>query len=353
MRYVFIGDFSGLSLFLSQGLEALGQDVVFYSNGDGWKGIPRGLSIWNNNVMPALRPLQQVAGAWRVHQALRQDDIIILATEFIFNRYIDATLLNWLADSAGRVVLLHAGCSDSFHAARESTMLCRECKRHDLNGGNCVFVNDRWAGMMSLFKHLDKVVPFTEAYVPSARAYVVPSSRTEVTPPLHFPVDVAYLEQYRQTDSPRPRRVLHGMNRLGFKGTMHLRNLMEARATLADLIHMPVRMPFDQFLRTLGETDIVLDQLLADCYGMTGALALALGTSVAFGHLGAKPTSGFDGTGCIPFRVTGDAEIDAIALEQALTHHLDTRPHPDDVRELAWLRHDHLKVAQQFLERVK
>ncbi len=353
MRYVFVGDFSGLSLFLSRGLEALGQEVVLYSNGDGWKGIPRGRSIWNNDVRPVLRPLKQVVGAWQLRHALREDDVLVLATEFIFNRHIDAALLSWLAASAGRVVLLHAGCSDGFHAARESTMLCRECKRHDLNGGDCVFVNGRWSGMTSLFDRLDTVVPFTEAYVPSARDYQRPGTGTVVTAPIHFPIDVAHLEQYLHREGPPPHRVLHGMNRLGFKGTMYLRELMAARPSLTGLIHLPQRMPFDQFLRTLGGTEIVLDQLLADGYGMTGALALALGTSVAYGHLEESPTAGFDGTGCVPFRVTGEASADARTLEETLVRHLDTRPHPDDVRALAWQRHDHLKVAAQFLEHVK
>lgn len=353
MRYVFVGDFSGLSLFLSRGIEALGQEVVLYSNGDGWKGIPRGRSIWSNDVRPILRPLQQVAGAWRLRQALREDDVLVLATEFIFNRHIDASALHWLAGAAGRLVLLHAGCSDGFHAIRASTMLCRECKQHDLHDDNCVFGNDRWPGMGRFFDRIDTVVPFTEAYVPSARQYQQAGSGTVVTAPLHFPIDIAHLEQYQQSDRSRANQVLHGMNRLGFKGTMHLRRLTEARPSLKRLICFPERMPFDQFLLSLGSTEIVLDQLLANGYGMTGALALALGTSVAYGHLDELPTVGFDGTGCIPFRVTGETSVDAIVLEDALVRHLDDRPHPDDVRALAWQRHNHMKVAAQFLEQLK
>lgn len=346
-RTVFIGDFSGLSLFLSRGLQACGVDTLLYSNGDGWKGIPRSNQLFEGGNNTFTRAWNQVRGARSLMGTLGMNDTLVLSTEFLFNRWIDAKLLDGLMNKSGRTVLLHAGCSDGFHRLHVDQLLCRNCKQHDLNSQQCVFDHARWPGLASVLKRVDLVVPFTNFYIESAQMFGVPASC--VTTPLHLPIDFDYVHGLVQEHTLRSGTV-HGQNRPGFKGTTHLREMMVKHPPLQSLVELLPRMTFVDFIGRLAAAEIILDQLFANGYGMTGALALATGTSVAFGFTASHPVSGFDGPGCVPIPIIGDALADAFALEQALHNHLQHRTDRDAVVQAARLRHDHSLVATAFLK---
>ncbi len=345
-RLVFVGDFSGLSLFLSRGVAASGVETVLYSNGDGWKGIPRSNQLFEAASNPLLRAWNQVKGARSLSASVGQHDTLVLSTEFLFNRWVDALLLRGLMDKAGRTVLLHAGCSDGFHRLNASELLCLNCKQYDLNNQQCVFESKFWPGLASLLKDVDLIVPFTDFYIDSAKLFGVPASR--VTAPLNFPIDFDYVNGIA-SELPNRNGVIHGQNRPGFKGTAHLREMMKVSPSCLPHIELLPRMSFVDFINRLGKAEIILDQLFANGYGMTGALALATGASVAYGYTAAQPVRGFDGIGCLPVQIIGDELADARALGQVLTEHL---LHPPDRNELIFAarrRHDHVEIGASFL----
>lgn len=343
--FVFLGDFSGLSLFLSRGLEKLGRPVRFYSNGDGWKGVPHGRPLYRLGGGTATRAFHQLVGGLRVGRELGPRDTLVISTEFLFNRWIDAALLGHLARRAGRTVLLHAGCSDGFHRLSQRSLLCTNCKQHDLHAETCVFASGRWPGLERFLRRLDAVVPFTDIYEDSARAYPVPASR--VTPVLPFPVDAGYLRELAGTTA-RTGGTIHGLNRPGFKGTAYLRALMERRPALQQRVTLLPRLPFGQFVARVAGADVVLDQLFGNGYGMTGCIALAFGTAVAFGYTTPTPSPMFTGEGCIPFRIAGDPEADAASIDAALEGYL-ARPCPGErIASETGARHDNVQIASQF-----
>lgn len=346
-RLIFIGDFSGLSLFLSRGVQACRVDTVLYSNGDGWKGIPRSNQLFEGSNSSLRRAWNQMQGARSLGGSVGKNDTLVLSTEFLFNRWIDAPLLGNLMKKAGRTVLLHAGCSDGFHRLHADELLCRNCKQYDLNSQQCVFDHARWPGLASTLNRVDLVVPFTDFYIESAQMFGVPASH--VTAPLHFPIDFDYVHGLVREQTAR-HGTIHGQNRPGFKGTAHLREMMVVHPPLQPLIELLPRMPFVDFIGRLGAAEIILDQLFANGYGMTGALALATGTSVAFGYTASQPAVGFDGPGCVPMPIIGDALADARALEQALRYHLQHPPDRHAVVQAARLRHDHSLVATAFMK---
>lgn len=346
-RFIFVGDFSGLSLFLSRGVQACGADSVLYSNGDGWKGIPRSNQLFESASNPFFRAWNQVLGAASLGRSLLKTDTLVLSTEFLFNRWIDAKLLGNLMEKAGRTVLLHAGCSDGFHNLNADELLCVNCKEYDLNSQRCVFAHASWPGLAAVLKRVDLIVPFTNIYVESANLFGVPQAH--VTEPLHFPIDFDYvtgqLEGLSVSDG-----TIHGQNRPGFKGTAYLRKLMVVHSPLESLIELLPRMPFVDFIGRLGTAEIILDQLFANGYGMTGALALAAGTSVAFGYTASEPGAEFCGLGCVPVQISGNTNSDALALEQAICNHLHQPPKRHAVVEAARHRHEHIQIARAFLK---
>jgi hypothetical protein len=346
-RLVFIGDFSGLSLFLSRGVTACGAETVLYSNGDGWKGIPRSRQLFEAASNPVWRAWSQFKGARSILASVRSSDTLVLSTEFLFNRWIDAFLLSQMLNKVGRTVLLHAGCSDGFHRLNRSELLCQNCKKYDLSSENCVFDNSFWPGLSTVLTRVDKIVPFTDIFRASAKLLGVPESR--ITAPLHFPIDFNYV-QSTVCDPIQRESVIHGQNRIGFKGTAYLREMMKVNPSLQQHIKLLPRLSFIDFINRLGDADVILDQLFANGYGMTGALALAKGTSVVYGHTAPQPASGFGGPGCLPVPIIGDALEDARALEQALRDHLLDLPDRNEVIDLARRRHDHIQIGATFLD---
>ncbi len=345
-RLIFIGDFSGLSLFLSRGVAASGFETVLYSNGDGWKGIPRSNQLFETASNPVLRAWNQMKGARTIIASVGLRDTLVLSTEFLFNRWVDAYLLRQLMSKVGRTVLLHAGCSDGFHRLNRTELLCQNCKQYDLNSQHCVFDNKFWPGLASVITGVDLIVPFTNIYSESAKLFGVPLTR--VTEPLHFPIDFDYV-QGMICERARRDSVIHGQNRPGFKGTAYLREIMKVHPSFLPHIELLPRMPFIDFIDRLGNADIVLDQFFGNGYGMTGALALAIGTSVAYGHTTLHPTPGFDGPGCVPVPIIGDVLEDARALGHALNDQLLQPLDRNKVIEASRRRHDHVEIGAMFL----
>ncbi|WP_204302513.1 hypothetical protein, partial [Klebsiella pneumoniae] len=84
--------FSGLSLFLSRGLESVGADVVLYSNGDHWKNLPRGRNVWAPAKGRVASVLNQFSGYQSLLKELTSKDTLVLATEYLFNRATDGLM---------------------------------------------------------------------------------------------------------------------------------------------------------------------------------------------------------------------------------------------------------------------
>jgi hypothetical protein len=346
-RLIFIGDLSGLSLFLSRGVSAYGREVVFYSNGDGWKGIPRSNQLFEAASNPVLRAWNQIKGAGLILEFINSADTLILSTEFLFNRWIDAILLRRLMKKAGRTVLLHAGCSDGFHQLNSSELLCQNCKQYDLDGQSCAFDKTFWPGLSSVLTNVDLIIPFTEIYRESAKLFGVPDSH--LTSPLHFPIDFDYVNEINCPKQPCRSSVIHGQNRPGFKGTAHLSQMINAQPSLQEYVEFLPRMPFVDFIGRIKNAEIVLDQLFANGYGMTGALALATGTSVAYGYTALRLTPGFEGPGCLPVKIIGEVREDACVLERTLQDYLQHPPSRSEIIDAARSRHDHVAIGKMFL----
>lgn len=345
-KIIFVGDFSGLSLFLSRGTAAHGKESILYSNGDGWKGIPHKNTLFESSSNPLKSAWKQIQGAQSLKSKITSNDTIVLSTEFLFNRWIDAALLSQLMEKSGRVVLLHAGCSNGFHEIYKTELLCRNCKQYDLKSHQCAFQNSRWPGLASVISKVDLIVPFTDIYVESAKMFGAPES--SITTPLQFPIDFEYVHSLSNKKTER-HSVIHGQNRPGFKGTAYLLEMMSKHSELRDLINLLPRMSFVDFIDRLDTADVILDQFFANGYGMTGALSLAMGTSVAYGHPGKNPKHGFDGPGCVPFPVTGNMHADASILVRALRDHLQNPPSRSDVIDFARQRHGHTRIGAEFL----
>ncbi|MDP0995138.1 hypothetical protein, partial [Klebsiella pneumoniae] len=111
------------------------------------------------------------------------------------------------------------------------------------------------------------------------------------------------------------------------------------------------RMQFSQFLGALSESSLLIDQLYANGYGISGALALALGVPVLFGHTKAQVSDDFKGPGISAVLITGDVQVDAAALKDAIRTALANSPPAAALEAFAHERHDHVAVARAFLSR--
>ncbi|MDG0864350.1 hypothetical protein EXJ73_17950 [Pelomonas aquatica] len=347
---MFVGDYSGLSLFLSRGLAAIGHEVILFSNGDHWKNLPRGHNIWTPAKSKAGSVVNQIRGLAELQKLLRPTDVLILATEYIFSRFANGLMLERLMDHVGQTILLHAGCSDRFHGAYQHTVLCKECKVHDLKSERCKFEASQWPFLERMLRETTTIVPFTSVYAESAKLYPVKSER--ITAPLHFPVDAEYIETLaNEATAIRPSApVMHGTNRVGFKGTKLLEKMLSQDDRLRDLVCITPRMPFVEFLGLVRNSSMVLDQFFANGYGMAGAISLMLGTPVAFGYTAAHVPADFVGTGIVPMKITGSSQEDALVVDQALRAYLERPVDAAQIKAMAHERHDHVGIARHFAE---
>lgn len=343
-RYIFIGDFSGLSSNLFRGLSQLQYNTEMYSNGDSWKKISKGIPLYNVGDNKVYNAYQQVKGAIQLSKKISSGDTLVLSSEFIFNRFLNSKLLNVLINRAKSTIMIHAGCSSEFHKVMSETVLCKQCKIFDIKSNMCIFDEQKWAGIKGTLDKIDRIVPFTAVYEESAKLY----DSSYVTESLNFPV--VFDRSNVKDSSSFVTGYFHGINRLGFKGTQYLMDLTSKSSILNELITMDGKLPLSKYIEVLKSYSCLIDQLFGNGYGMNGALALSYGIPVIYGYHDAVKSSYFSGEFAIPVEILNEDIADQLRLEKLLTKYMSREYKPADVFDFGFNRHDHLKVATRFIE---
>jgi hypothetical protein len=114
MKILLLGEYSGVHKNLKEGLCSLGHEVIFASNGDGWKKIPRDIDInYSNKIIPKF--LADRIYPWiDIKKFLNYDIVQIMSADVIYKKYFfNKSFFKILKKNNKKIFLLASG-SDAF-----------------------------------------------------------------------------------------------------------------------------------------------------------------------------------------------------------------------------------------------
>lgn len=291
MKIALIGEFSGLHNNLKSGLIQLGHEVVLYAAGDGFKQLSYD-QPWGPNaagyyelakylLIQQPRKLQRILDEFDVVQIINPNTILSPNTgRSIYANPISAIL----GDSRAVISLVVAGC-DSYVQKTFSEQLpniCRGCL-NDESRTSCAYeAPSRNRFNRIIAEKADVIVPFLgKAYLEAYGSF-----NEKVLGALMLPLDTKSVA-YKANTRRGKLRILHGINRPGFKGSEEILHAMhELQSRYPDRIELliPDRLPFVRYMEQLNQANVVIDQLYSDGMAMNALYSMAAGKIVLTGY---------------------------------------------------------------------
>jgi len=286
MKLLLLGEYSGLHSNLNLICKEFGIDSFFSGSANGFRKLQSDLSFESN--IPGIfgRALTALNPIFNLHK-LTNFDVVQAITFEQFHPLINDWLLKCILKTAERKFSLITGC-DSFlnnylsqkHVYPE---ICKECLRFDLKMETCV--TKKYRSVMSqnlLYTLSDRLIPMQIEYLNAFKDTCYTSKTTKVH---RLPI---YLKNFsphkkKQINVRKKLRVLHGLNRYGFKGTRIVEEccaLLKKKNKSNILIDIKGKMPLLEYLEIIKDYDLIIDQLYMESWGYNALFAMAQGIPV-------------------------------------------------------------------------
>lgn len=366
MRICLVGDYSAFHHNLKIGLEKLGCDVVLFSTGDGWKNIPldvlmgSGISGLSGRLvdqfwLPDFFKLKKL-GRFDIVQFINPV-VFPFNILYKFNSYLSNKIFLQMAiERADKSFLVAAG--DDYYYTKECLTggfryePLTDCIHYDKGSVIKQFFRYDWlSDTMKALNNwtvtiVNKVIPIAYEYHQSYANNGIKKLANVIPMPLDASgVDVVPLVQGRG-------RVIHGINKIGFKGTRHIRSAFELISYRMNDYDFVIQnpLPLHQYIKSLQYSRAVVDQVNSYSYAMNALYTLASGRIVI---TGAEPECLMANQ--VPetkFVINARPELASIvqSIEDAIEYSNDNKNYPEECRAYVETFHSPEKIAHKFMK---
>ena len=288
MRILLIGEYSGLHLNLKDGLTKLGHEVNIISDGDGFKNIKNDLKFpW---FYAGIRGV--INKKWyffKNRKILKQNDIVQLISPFILKNDYSGISLDYIFYKNKKVFLGAFGTIDPTYMKyiphlkynpyqnTPTSIKLREYPK---------FSNEDITNYKSVCKKVRKIIACSyENYFCYENSKYKSKLIKEIIP---FPINLKKYN-FKKIEILDKIIIHHGIQkgREFFKGTdIVLCALKEIKEKFKDdvKIVMPVSLPLEEYLLTIANSHIVIDQCYGYSSGYNALIAMAMGKVVLGGN---------------------------------------------------------------------
>lgn len=294
MRIALLGEYSNVHWTLAQGLRKLGHQVVVISDGDTWKEYNRDISLHrkNNTLFESIKYLLKV---YKVISSLKGFDVIQIINP-TFLRLKPKRILPYykMLKKHNGIIIMGAFGMDKYWI--KAGLDCTTFKYSDFNIGTKVRDNEtnrqeynEWyvgpKGELNdyIANDCDGIVSGLYEYDASYRPYF--AEKLQFIP---FPLN---LEKYQSKVRKAENGVVKffiGIQKLRsvYKGTdIMLQALMRVKNDFPEMCEVKIAesLPFDEYVKALDESHVILDQLYSYTPAMNALQAMAQGLIVVGG----------------------------------------------------------------------
>lgn len=280
MRILLLGEFSGFYNNLRDGLISLGHEVDLISSGDGWKNFGEKNNIYfsvKKNLLA--NRIDSMILQWRHVNRLKNYDVVQLISPNIFGNLRllnNQLLLRKICNTNNKMFLSVAG--DHYYVYKSMEKLKYKIKYNSKKISNKAYKRNN----DYILKLVDGIIPISYNYAEAYRNHI------KLLKTIPLPINLDMINKFRKENSSSDKiRIFHGINQESVKGTKYIKEAMlkikENYPNKVDIL-IDGKMPFNEYLKVLQDTDIVIDQALSYGYGMNAIYSMALGKVVMSGN---------------------------------------------------------------------
>jgi hypothetical protein len=365
LRICLIGDYSGFHANLKIGLEQLGCEVTVFSDGDGWKKITNDVSFGSGFLGLGGRLIDQfwVPDFYKM-KSLGRFDVV----QFINPCIYPFNIAYKFGSSLPNKIFIQTALSQSKKSFLISAGIDYFYTKECLNGSfryepisDCLEM-DRGSKIKQFFRYdwmspvmselnywlvdqVDGVIPLHYENYLACKLNKLYNLRKVIT----MPLDVSKINVSYPADSDR---VLHGLNKPGFKGFRHIKNAFDILANKHSSIEFLIQqsLPLGDYIKSLENISIIVDQVSSYSYAMNALYSMASGKIVISGaepeclEANNIPQEGF----LINALPDENSIIDAV--ERSIHYARNNPKYPDATRAFVEKYHNPKKIAERFLQ---
>lgn len=288
MNILLLGEYSSFHTYLKKGLERLGHNVLLVANGDGWKQLKSDQFLYKtSNKIPALGKLQGVISSFYFARKFKSYDVVQFINTFTYPHTIADPIVRMIKKNNNILSLVAAGEDLALYKAWSSGKF--KYYFYDEYDSNLVkrkFIGRNRYGV-DLGKTEEDIVSQMDIIIPTLYGYGLgykgnPRLYREV---INMPVDLSSVNYLPNCVHGRI-VIFHGLNREIDKGTKYIREAMERiQKKYPDKVEIVIdgHLPFDEYVKLLQRTNVVIDQCYGYGYGINALISMAQGKVVLTG----------------------------------------------------------------------
>lgn len=360
MKILLLGEYSNLHNTLAEGLRELGHTVTVASDGDGFKNYPRDIDLQRKSSS-----IKDTFGAiWKVLKNLknfRGYDVVQLINPCFttLSVNINQKLYNYLKQNNKKIFLGAFGDDSVWLKACLDQKTFRYSEFYIYGKENKLSYNEKlksaWLGTSREILN-NQIAETCDGIIACLCEYYMAYEKKYKNKLTYIPLPINLTEEKVTKVKPTNKiKFFIGINRdrSEFKGTDKLTdNLLKLYNNYREEIEINIveSIPYKDYIQIISETDVVLDQLYSYSPAMNGLLALAKGKVLVGG---------------------GEPEMYNLLPEELNRPIINVTPLDDDVyrnlenivlnkgniseisadgRRFVEKHHNHIKVAQQYLD---
>ena len=344
MKVLLLGEYSGLFSNLKDGLLELGNEVILVADGDGWKKVQGATFNLNKSSNKHFKTLKDIS-------TYKNYDIVQLINTEILSRKINSIAIAILKKNNGRLVLSSAG-DDYFVYKAYQEGKYRYYVYDDYKEIENLYDTRRLLGKVikyddiNVVKLADAIIPISYEYAEAYRKL----KKTQITVPI--PINCSKVPYTENLVRNGKVVFFHGINRNTAKGSSYIiaamKKVKERYPNDVEII-INERMPLNKYLEAMEKTNVVLDQCKGYGWGMNAVYSLAEGKITLSGN---EPEALSElGISESPiYNITPNSEQIEQVMEQIIDCKNTITERGFKSREFAEKFHNHVKVAQQYLD---
>ena len=365
MKILLLGEYSNVHYTLALGLRSLGHDVTLASDGDNWKNYPRDIDMRRKSLSP-LSSISYLWKTWNQIQSFKGYDIVQLINPVFIPLKGERIwpFYQKLRKTNGKIVMGAFGM-DYYYV--KCCLDFKTFEYSDFNFGN----QERFSDENECFKRdwlfgskgilNQKIATDCDAIVAGLYEYYVSYLHNfDNTDKLHFipfPIKVDPLSVQSVNHSwteGEPVKIFAGIQKMrsAYKGTDIM--LKAAQRVAADYpeqckLKISESLPFNQYIKLMNDSDIILDQLYSYTPAMNALEAMGRGLIAVTGGEPAnyQVLQETQLQPIINVKPNEQSVYDALANVVINRNSLIPRLKQESIQYIA-KHHDFIKVAKQY-----
>ena len=356
MRILLLGEFSGFYTNLKKGLGLLGHDVLLYGDSDGWKKIKGAdAPLLNTSQKNFSRIYNKIIGVVFDKRFFDNFDAVFII-DFIWFYPTSLPFFLRKCKKHNKSVFL-TSCGEDY--AVYNAYLNKRFDYYVFDGCNHIDYRDRllWNlyGKISYFKHINK---YLNGVIPTAYEYQIGYEKKihNLQKAIPLPVDSKAIE-YKENNFNDKIIIFHGLNREVEKGTKYIKKAMEIiKSRYADKVEIIIegRLPYDEYVKVISKTNIIIDQCKGYGFGMNAIISMAQGKVVLGGNRAeTMAVYGIESSECPIVPICPKVDVIVSQLEKIVLNPSLIKELGEKGRRYVEKYHDCVVVAKQYVDIIK